>query len=281
MAPVTGTVPAAPAAAGGSLLVDIREKRYESRDSAAAEPNHVALSGCRFAAAAGEFVALVGPSGCGKTTLLNIVAGLDRDYDGTVRLPRRGDGMPARLGVVFQTPRLLPWRTVRENVRLVLPAFDRDAPRVVEEVLREVGLERAAWDAYPGRLSGGMGRRAAVARAFASAPDLLLMDEPFVSLDDAAADGLRRALLTLWRRRPTTVLFVTHDLREALFLADRVLLLSDAPGCVLDAVAVPAAREARDGATLDRLRDDLAARRYELLAAAAAAAATSAFRDRR
>jgi ABC-type nitrate/sulfonate/bicarbonate transport system ATPase subunit len=264
-----------PVAAGTGLLVDIREKRYESPQSAAA-PGRIVLSGCRFAAAAGEFVALVGPSGCGKTTLLNIVAGLDRDYDGTVRLPRRGDGTPARLGVVFQAPRLLPWRTVRENVRLVLPALDRDAPpRVVEEVLRDVGLERAAWDAYPGRLSGGMSRRAAVARAFAVAPDLLLMDEPFVSLDDPAADGLRRALLALWRRRPTTVLFVTHDLREALFLADRVLLLSDAPGCVLDAVAVPAAREARDAAMLDRLRDDFVARRRELLAAVAAATSAS------
>jgi NitT/TauT family transport system ATP-binding protein len=253
------------AAVTGGLEVDLREKRFVAPDGVA----RIVLRDVAFRTRPGEFVALVGPSGCGKTTLLNIAAGLDAAFVGTVR---GGGGPPssARLGYVFQEPRLLPWLTVFENIALVLPRNVEAAK--IEALLAEVGLA-AARDVLPPRLSTGMARRAAIARAFAVRPELLLMDEPFVSLDDAAADGLRRALLTLWRRRPTTVLFVTHDLREALFLADRVLLLSDAPGCVLDAVAVPAAREARDGATLDRLRDDLAARRHELLAAAAAAAA--------
>ena len=189
------------------IEVEIAEKRYPA---VAGAPPRLALKGVSLALAAGEFTALVGPSGCGKTTLLNIIAGLDQAYAGRVLRPPRADGAAPRLGYVFQTPRLLPWRTVRENVRLVLRP-DQD-PAVADRLIEAVGLGEAA-AIYPPRLSGGMARRAAIARAFAVEPDLLLMDEPFVSLDPDAADQLRQLLLGLWRARPTTILFVTHDLR--------------------------------------------------------------------
>jgi NitT/TauT family transport system ATP-binding protein len=169
-----------------------------------------------------SFVVLTGPSGCGKSTLLNIVAGLDPDYEGQIDL---GPGDP-RLTFIFQTPRLLPWRTIRENLALSLPDGD---PRQnnVDEMLDRVGL-REAKNAYPERTSLGMQRRAALARGFIQEPDILLMDEPFVSLDDPTAHGLREVLVALWNRRPTTVLFVTHDRTEAVMLATRILRL--APG---------------------------------------------------
>lgn len=175
-----------------------------------------------FQVAPRSFVVLTGPSGCGKSTLLNIVAGLDPDYDGTIDL---GPGTP-RMTFIFQTPRLLPWRTIRENLTLSLPDGD---PRQanVDEMLERVGLTEAR-NAYPERTSLGMQRRAALARGFIQEPDILLMDEPFVSLDDPTAQGLRELLVTLWNGRPTTVLFVTHDRNEAVMLGTRILRL--APG---------------------------------------------------
>lgn len=175
-----------------------------------------------FEVAPRSFVVLTGPSGCGKSTLLNIVAGLDPDYDGTIDL---GPGTP-RMTFIFQTPRLLPWRTIRENLTLSLPDGD---PRQanVDEMLERVGLTDAR-NAYPERTSLGMQRRAALARGFIQEPDILLMDEPFVSLDDPTAQGLRELLVTLWNGRPTTVLFVTHDRNEAVMLGTRILRL--APG---------------------------------------------------
>ena len=248
-----------------ALIAEIRDKRYARARGA---KSHVALAGLSLQVAAGEFVALVGPSGCGKTTFLNIVAGLDRDFDGEVRLAPRPDGAPARVGYVFQEPRLLPWRTVYENIALVLPPHRTDT--VVEDMLQAVGLPRAQ-DLYPPQLSVGMSRRVAIARAFAIEPDLLLMDEPFVSLDHDTVEQLRELLLQLWHARPTTVLFVTHDMREALVLADRLVLLSGAPGQVLADVPVSLARNRRQsGAEIELLRDEILRRHRELIGAAAA-----------
>jgi ABC-type nitrate/sulfonate/bicarbonate transport system ATPase subunit len=242
------------------LRARIAEKRYPGIGGA---PPHAALKDLAVSVAAGEFVALVGPSGCGKTTFLNIVAGLDRDFTGELALMPAENGREPRIGYVFQNPRLLPWRTVRENLALVLRP-DQD-PAILDRLLRAVELE-AARDVYPGRLSGGMGRRAAIARAFAVEPDLLLMDEPFVSLDEQSAGRLRELLLELWRTRPTTVLFVTHDLREAVFLADRLLLLSPAPGRVLAEVPVALSRDARhDRAASDKLYREIGARHRRLV----------------
>jgi ABC-type nitrate/sulfonate/bicarbonate transport system ATPase subunit len=229
------------------ITLDITEKRYP------AEAGHravTALKGLRAHIGPNEFCVLFGPSGCGKSTLLNIIAGIDRSFLGSVRF----DGDP-RIGYVFQAPRLLPWRTVRQNLELVLPC-GRD-PADLDDLLAEVGLADAA-QFYPSRLSGGMARRAALARAFAIDPDLLLLDEPFVSLDATAAARLRALTLRLVATRPATVVFVTHDAAEAVMLADRILLLSPAPGRVLAEMPIPLPRGQRaDPDTIGALAAEL------------------------
>lgn len=218
-------------------MLDIRidRKRYPDRGG---RP-HVALSGLRLKVQPGEFVCVVGPSGCGKSTLLNIVGGLDRDMEGRVDL----DGaFPEDVGFMFQEPRLMPWLSVLDNVLLVARDADEAGPSAGRsragtreraiELLRAMELGDVL-DAYPGRLSGGMMRRVALARAFVNEPQLLLMDEPFVSLDSPTANRLREMLVEQWQRCGASVLFVTHDLREALALADRVCFLSAAPARVV------------------------------------------------
>lgn len=184
----------------------------------------------------GHVGALVGPSGCGKTTLLRIIAGLDSDYEGTIVKPTIG-----KLGMVFQEPRLLPWRDVESNVRLVAPKVSDTELDALFGVL-ELTTHRSH---FPGELSLGLARRVALARAFAIEPDLLLLDEPFVSLDDALAVRLRGELVTLIERRLVTTLLVTHDVDEAVRLADRLFLLSTPPTHVLAEIAVPTPRRAR------------------------------------
>jgi ABC-type nitrate/sulfonate/bicarbonate transport system ATPase subunit len=234
------------------ISIDVREKRYAGQSGA--KPR-TALRDLRACVAPSEFCVITGPSGCGKTTLLNIIAGLDRNFAGALNFEPSDRGAP-RIGYVFQSPRLLPWRTVRENVALVL-GHNAD-PLELEGLLSDIGVADVA-DAYPAQLSGGMARRAALARAFAIAPDLLLMDEPFLSLDAAAADRLRNLLLRLVSTRPATVLFVTHDLAEAVELADRILVLSPAPGRVVAEMPIALTRtERRDPDTLTMLRAKLA-----------------------
>ncbi|MDZ4790621.1 MAG: ABC transporter ATP-binding protein [Hyphomicrobiales bacterium] len=205
-----------------ALDVSILRKTFPAGGGQAA---YVALQDLRFLVNKGQFVCVVGPSGTGKTTMLNIIAGLDTDFDGVIRTNLGEDGR--RLVYMFQLPRLLPWRTVLENVELVLDG-EKGARDVALGLINEVGLADFA-HAYPGQISLGMQRRAALARAFALNPGILLMDEPFVSLDENAADGLRALLIKLWRSRPTTVLFVTHDTREAVKLATRILVFTPAP----------------------------------------------------
>ena len=195
---------------------------------------NVVLKGVAFDVEPGSFVVITGPSGCGKSTMLNIIAGLDEDYDGKINFGVEG---APRVAYVFQTPRLLPWRTVYENIALVLPEGD---PRVanIPDLLQRVGLSSAA-AAYPEMISLGMQRRVALARAFVLEPQYLLMDEPFVSLDDPTAQALRELLVTLWSSRPTTVLFVTHDRTESVMLATRILRLCDGSASIAQDVAVP------------------------------------------
>jgi NitT/TauT family transport system ATP-binding protein len=211
-----------------SLELRIDEKRFPGRTAPV-------LKALAFDVEAGEFVALVGPSGAGKSTLLNLIAGLDVDYRG--RIVRHGEGDGSELAFVFQEPRLMPWLTARENVGLVLDQGDAQDPRV-DAVLSHVGLLEHA-DVYPARLSGGMQRRVALARAFVVRPRLLLLDEPFVSLDGPTATRLRGYLKALAAAFRPTVIFVTHDLSEALALADRVLFFSRAPAQVVRDLTVP------------------------------------------
>ena len=194
---------------------------------------------------AGEILALVGPSGVGKTTLLRLLAGLDDDYDGAITVAGRSDGVRLRTGLVFQEPRLMPWLSVADNVRLVLPSDQQRSPRV-GELLEAVGLADRG-EAWPNQLSGGMQRRVALARAFVTQPELLLLDEPFVSLDRPTAHQLHALLLDLWQRLRCTVILVTHDLEEAMALADRICFLSAPPARVLTELPLPMPRDDRNG----------------------------------
>jgi NitT/TauT family transport system ATP-binding protein len=188
----------------------------------------------------GSFTAMVGRSGCGKSTLLNIAAGLDTGYEGSfTREP--ACATPACL---FQQPRLLPWLSARDNVAFVLEGRGiarREAQRRADDVLGLVGLG-AATDRFPGELSGGMQQRVALARALAVDPGLLLMDEPFSMLDELTAARLREELVALCAHKSRTVLFVTHSIHEACWLADRVIVLSPPPGTVVADIVVDAPR---------------------------------------
>ena len=209
------------------------------------------IADLRFDLAAGEIVALVGPSGCGKTTLLRIVGGLDTRFQGRVTW---SGGAAPRIGTVFQEPRLLPWRTVRQNIALVHPPD----PAAAEALLDTLGLAPHG-DLYPPALSLGMARRAAIARAFAMQPGLLLLDEPFVSLDPAMAEQGRQVLAAAWSARRCAALLVTHDLAEAASLADRILLLSAGPAQVIQDVVVPDGRRRKGIAEGARVAADLLA----------------------
>jgi NitT/TauT family transport system ATP-binding protein len=200
-----------------------------------------------------EFVCLVGPSGCGKTTLLNIIAGLDNDYSGDILVGQQHTH--PKIGYVFQNPRLLPWRTVKENIGLALDGVQ--PPDVVDALLEVMQLTQVQ-HSYPEQLSLGMSRRVSIIRAFAVDPDVLLMDEPFVSLDAPTARQVREQLLALWQQRPHTVLFVTHDLREAIALADRLVFLSATPMQVVSEIIVPIARTDRhDELAIESFRQEL------------------------
>lgn len=190
------------------------------------------------------FVSLVGPSGCGKSTLLNIVSGVETPTSGAVLVTQ--DGKPARLGYVFQDPRLLPWRTVMQNMLYVSDLEDKEARANARRYLDMVGLADAE-DMFPGQLSGGMQQRVGIARAFSVGPDLLLMDEPFSHLDAITARSLREQLQELWNETKKTVLFVTHDVMEAVQLSNRVITLAHG-GTVFDDVAIdlPFPRRASD-----------------------------------
>ncbi len=215
-----------------------------------------------FSVMPGEVVGLLGPSGCGKSTLLNIIAGLDRGYEGTVAIQGRpmAEQLAAgfRVSYVFQEARLLPWLTVERNLAFVLEAggFPRSewAGRI-ERVLDAVGLLPFA-DHYPAQLSGGMQQRVSIARAFCVDPDILLMDEPFSALDELTARKLRLALLALWERFRTTVVFVSHNAHEATFLADRLMVLGQGQLTgEIDLAALPRPRGFDDTALFDRSKD--------------------------
>jgi ABC-type nitrate/sulfonate/bicarbonate transport system ATPase subunit len=195
-----------------------------------------ALHGLSLDVPADRFTAIVGPSGCGKSTLLHIAAGLDTQFSGEYRLA----ASCSRTAYVFQTPRLLPWLTTVQNVQFILESQgrrSRDARATAQKYVSLVGLEGFE-ERFPAQLSGGMQQRVALARALAIEPDVMLMDEPFAALDELTAQRIRRELLLLYDPAPRTVLFVTHNVTEAAFLADRVVVLSPRPGRVVAEIPV-------------------------------------------
>jgi sulfonate transport system ATP-binding protein len=193
----------------------------------------------------GEVCALLGPSGCGKTTLLRIVARLDTGFEGKLVVPPGH-----KTGMVFQEPRLLPWRSVAQNLRLVGTSSESELAEIVAALRLTKHL-----DHFPGELSLGLARRVAIARAFAVKPDLLLLDEPFVSLDAELAARLREELLALVMKRKATTFIVTHDVEEAISIADRIIVLSAAPGRLIADRVIEAPRGALTDARIAKMKD--------------------------
>lgn len=190
------------------------------------------LGDIRFTVQAGEFVALLGPSGCGKTTILRLVLGLDDDYRGEIRLGNSaitGPGLDR--GIVFQETRLIPWMTVRENIEFAVPEKgDRESARKHVDTLLSITGLKGFEKAWPKQLSGGMAQRVALARALVNVPDLLLLDEPFSALDSHTRMTMQEELLRVFEREGTTTLMVTHDVDEAVFLSDKIIVLTRQPG---------------------------------------------------
>ncbi len=233
-----------------TLRVDIKQKRYGEA---------VVLRDINFAADEYEMLAITGPSGCGKTTLLNLISGLDTDYTGRVRLPPAPPGaLP--LAFVFQEPRLLPWRTIKENIDLVLPA---GADSGNTDLFKQMNIEETL-DQYPAEISLGMARRAALVRAFSVGAPLLVMDEPFTSIDERMATRLRTLLLSQLEVSPKTLLFVTHNIREALFLCARLLVLSASPTRLLGDIKLPG-KPGRSDEEIETLRTDMLGRFPDVL----------------
>jgi ABC-type nitrate/sulfonate/bicarbonate transport system ATPase subunit len=229
------------------LEVDITGKTFRN----AAGEQHDVIDGVAFTLDAGEVGVLVGPSGCGKSTMIKILAGLDPDFQGRISRPPG-----ARIGIVFQEPRLLPWRSVEENVRLVAPLADDAKLAELFEIL-ELNAHR---NHFPGELSLGLARRVALARAFAVEPDFLILDEPLASLDNALAARLRDQIAMLVDGRPVTTLLVTHDVDDAVRLGDRLFLLSPRPARLLADLPIRTPRSARGDAEIAAIKADVVQR---------------------
>jgi NitT/TauT family transport system ATP-binding protein len=208
----------------------------------------VALDGLDVTVGKTEFVAVLGPSGCGKSTLLQVLSGLLRPTSGTAAIAGQsvtdGSGDRPRVGYVFQDHRLLPWRTVRQNLEIVLSAASVPRTEWAERIERYLAMLQveAYADSWPMQLSGGQRQRVSIARALAIEPAVLLMDEPFSTLDEVTARLMRQQLSELWQKRPRAVIFVTHSIREAVYLADRIIILTRGPATLLENVTVPLAR---------------------------------------
>jgi NitT/TauT family transport system ATP-binding protein len=196
----------------------------------------VAVDRVSFAVSQGEFVSIVGPSGCGKSTVLNTLAGLETPFEGAVSIEGRPMLSPRPdVGMVFQQPHLFPWKSVRKNIAHGPRALGKsaaDAAAIADRLIEMIGLTKFA-DAYPHTLSGGMQQRVAIARALANQPRVLLMDEPFGALDAQTRAVMQDNLLALRERINATIVFVTHDIDEAILLSDRVLIMSAGPGRIL------------------------------------------------
>ncbi len=259
-----GTIRSDRAARPGQLIAEDLRVAFRAPTRGAAPT--VALDGLTLDVAGGEIVALIGPNGCGKSTFLRVAAGLLAADRGRITLDGRQITAPdERIGLVFQEPRLLPWRTAARNITFPLELAgwppERRAERLAE-LLQAVGLEAAA-GLRPVQMSGGMRQRAAIARSLALSPDVLLLDEPFSSLDALTRERFNLDLLRLQERTGTTIVIVTHSIPEAILVADRVLVLTPRPGRVAAEVRIGAPRprslELLDGALVSRAAAEIRA----------------------
>jgi NitT/TauT family transport system ATP-binding protein len=242
------------AAVSAAVIVDKLTKRFAAPG---AESEFTVLDSVSLSVDEGKFVSIVGPSGCGKSTLLNIIAGIESYDGGSVTVfPRAGTANhEPRVAYVFQSPRLLNWLTVQGNIEFVLEAQNVPRSQWQERVTRHLGMVGLAGQErnYPLNLSGGMQQRVAIARALAIEPDILLMDEPFSHLDAITARKMRFDLMEILARAKPTILFVTHDLSEAVFLSDRIYMMKTKPARIFKEVAVdfPRPRKPEDAMILD------------------------------
>jgi ABC-type nitrate/sulfonate/bicarbonate transport system ATPase subunit len=246
------------AAEASSLRIREVSKSFPSPDNPAAR--RLALDAVSVALAAGELVSLVGPSGCGKSTLLRLIAGLDLPDSGELLIGSEPITAPsAERGLVFQDPNLFPWLTVRRNIQagLVARGILHESRHEVDEFMRLVGLEGFA-SAYPHHLSGGMAQRVALARALINHPRVLLLDEPLGALDAFTRMRMQDEVLRLWQTRRTTMLLVTHDIDEAIYMSDRIVIMTQRPGRIERTIPIALDRPRdRSSAEFLRLRGEI------------------------
>src|SRR5438876_6945637 len=238
---------------GSSLRIRAASKCFAAVDGAAV--GGLALDKVSLFVSAGELVSIVGPSGCGKSTLLRLVAGLIVATEGELLVGDEPISTPsAERGLVFQDPNLFPWLTVRRNIEVGLVARGvlREKRTEVDEFMRLVGLEAFA-NAYPHHLSGGMAQRVALARALINHPKVLLLDEPLGALDAFTRMRMQDEVLRLWENRRTTILFVTHDIDEAIYMSDRIMIMTQPPGRIDQTITNTLARP-RDRSSTEFLR---------------------------
>ena len=210
------------------INIEIKKKIFPLKTQNKQSQNLI-FKNLNFTIKKGQFVSFFGPSGCGKTTLLNIISGLDKDFDGSVQTYK--DATNPNISYMFQAPRLFPWLTAIENIKYPIKKR-KNCEKIAFELIKKIGLEKYK-NQYPNKLSGGMQRRIALARAFAPNPDILLLDEPFISIDKKVSNLLRKLLVKLWKKYKPIIVFVTHDLDEAIELADRICFLSNLPSKIL------------------------------------------------
>lgn len=246
------------AAEGFALRVANVSKKFRASDSSTAGVH--ALDNVSLSVNAGEFVSLVGPSGCGKSTLLRLIAGLDTPGEGQLAVGTEAIAAPsAERGLVFQDPNLFPWLTVRRNIEsgLVARGVLREKRHEVDEFMRLVGLESFA-NSFPHHLSGGMSQRVALARALINHPKVLLLDEPLGALDAFTRMRMQDEVLRLWQARRTTILLVTHDIDEAIYMSDRIVIMTPRPGRIERILEVDLERpRQRNSEAFLKLRGDI------------------------
>jgi NitT/TauT family transport system ATP-binding protein/sulfonate transport system ATP-binding protein len=242
--------------AAGTIAIRALRKHYDVKGEPLTVLDNISLS-----IRAGEFVSIVGSSGCGKSTLLRLLIGLENDYQGEILLDgQRIVGTSLDRGIVFQEHRLFPWLTVEQNVGLGLlnaPGTERDKRRLVQEHIELVGL-KGFEAALPYQLSGGMSQRVAIARALVNRPEVLLLDEPFGALDMQTRGHLQQELQRIWEAEGITMVLVTHDVEEAVYLGDRVVVMQPRPGRIRRIVDVPLPRPRdRHSAAFAAIKDDV------------------------